>query len=407
MTDKTPPSARLLDVTRLASRAGRRLTGVDRVERAYLAHLLTLDVPVFGLARVVAGYALLDRAGLAGLLARIDGVTDWGNMDLISRLGRRLTIAQRRADTDLRRLAVARAGRTGLRGLLARHLPSGTAYLNVGHSNLTQRVLAAVRALDDAQITVMIHDVIPLDLPEFQREGTVRRFVDMLKRVGRMADLIICNSEQTRQDVQRTLLRRSIRAPASVVAHLGVDLPAPMANAITPKGPYFVAVGTIEPRKNHTLLLDIWEELAKEDSIPPTLYICGARGWRNEDVFARLDALPADGPVRECPDLSDPELAALVAGARALLQPSFAEGYGLPPIEAAALQTPVICADLPVFHEVLGDIPVYLSPVDRYPWVKKIKNLAEADGTRPDIGLNNGFVPPSWRDHFNIVLMLT
>lgn len=404
------PAARLLDVTRLASRAGRNLTGVDRVERAYLVHLLSLDTPLFGLARTVTGYVLLDREGLAGLLGRVDGRQDWGREDLLARLGRRLTPMQRRADADLRRLACARASRIGLRWLLRRRMPEGVAYLNTGHSNVSSRVLRAVRGIRDARVTIFIHDTIPLDFPEFQREGTVSRFREMLYRAGRHADLLIYNSARTMGDVDRILARRNLAA-RGIVAHLGVDRPKPdpaaLPDGLPPVRPYFVTLGTIEPRKNHALLLDVWEDLARADGPVPELLVCGARGWRNETVFARLDALPSGGPVRECPGLSDGAVAALIEGAAGLLQPSFAEGFGLPPVEAAALGTPVVCGDLAVYHEVLGDIPVYLSPVDRVSWLKQIKNLAREDGRISGTGTQSGFVPPSWRDHFDIVLKVT
>ncbi|WP_254919072.1 glycosyltransferase family 1 protein [Oceanicola sp. 22II-s10i] len=380
---------------------------MDRVERAYLVRLLQEDTPLYGLARVVAGYVLLDRAGLAGLLSRVDGDTPWGPADLRARLSRSLSPAQRQADADLRRLAIRRSTRPGLERMLRAALPAGTAYLNTGHSNLTDRVLRAVRSVPGGRIAVLIHDTIPLDLPEMQREGTVARFRAMFDRVLRQADLIICNSEQTRRDVMRHG-GAAAGGPDVVVAHLGVEPPRPDAGAVPADlptgGAYFIAVGTIEPRKNHALLLDLWAEMGPA---APPLLICGARGWRNEDVFARLDSLPPDGPVRELSDLTDGAISALVTGARALLQPSIAEGFGLPPVEAAALGTPVVCVDLHVYREILGDIPVYLPVTDRLSWRKTINNLTEADGRTTGTGMRNGYVPPRWEEHFNVVLKMT
>lgn len=410
---RSEPPARLLDVTRLASRAGRGLTGVDRVERAYLQHLLACPGPLFGLARTVTGFALLDRDGMAALLDRVDGRQDWGAADLVARMARRLTPMRQRADADLRRLAAARSSRIGLKWLLRRRLPERTAYINVGHSNLTPRVIRGLRALPGATIAVMIHDTIPLDFPDFQRAGTVERFRALLALVGRHADLILANSQQTERDTRRWLTAMGLKARYQT-ALLGVDMPAPDPDAL-PDGlgiarPYFVCLGTIEPRKNHALLLDAWEEMARTmppDALP-LLVVAGSRGWRNEAVFDRLDRMANDpkSGIREVAGLSDRAVAALLSGAAGLLQPSFAEGYGLPCAEAAALQIPVICSDLPVYREMLGDIPVYLSPSDSYSWIKNIKQLTQAHGNTTR-GRSLATDLPTWTSHFKVVLRVT
>lgn len=409
------PPARCLDVTRLVSRVGRGPhTGIDRVEQAYLDHLLSLPAPLFLLCRTATGYVLLDRQGALALASRLAGAVAWGGPDLAGFLSRKLSAPRRRAEADLRRLSVARARRGRLARLLRTHLPEGTAYLNVGHSNLHPEVFEAWRALPGARVGVLVHDTIPLDYPGFQRPGTPARFEAMLRRVGASADLAIYNSEATRT-ASETWFARWGRVPPGVVAHLGV-VPAPPDQAALPPGlslprPYFLALGTIEPRKNHALLLDVWQALSAE--LPPEdlpgLVIVGSRGWKNEEVFRRLDALSPKAGIVELSNLSDGAVTALIDGAAALLFPSRAEGYGLPPMEAAARGTPTICANLPVYREILGDYPVYADPDDVYFWKQSIRNLAESmqagqsgEGTRrvpPDL--------PDWSSHFGVVLART
>lgn len=399
-----PPTARLLDVTRLMSRAGRMLTGVDRVELAYLKHLIADDVPALALARTSLGYVLLDRAGM-GAIARAAQAGTWGRPDLLSRLSRRLDPPRQAAQALARRHAVARCLPPGLGRMLRRRLPVGTHYLNIGHSNLTARVLRAVRQVPQSRIAIMIHDTIPLDWPDMQRPGTVAAFRAKLMRAGQAADLILCPSASAAADIARHLAPVG-RVPPIRPVHLGVTLTPPDPAALPPgldlRAPYFVTVGTIEPRKNHVLLLDVWAALGPT---PPRLFICGSRGWRNEDVFARLDAHPPG--ITELPGLSDAALsdaalAALVQGATGFLFPSRAEGFGLPPVEAAALGVPVICGDLAIWREVLGETPVYLEPLDLYSWVKAVQNLlsgppADAQAKAPD-------PPPGWAAHFKIAL---
>ncbi|MEX3316234.1 glycosyltransferase [Sulfitobacter sp. PS-8MA] len=397
----TDPPARLLDLTRSLRRAGRTATGVDRVELAYLSHLLTLETPLYGLARTALGYVLLDRAGLRAFCDRIQGKLAWGRADLLSRLPKGRQAAVMRAESDLRRLARQRCLPQGLVAMLRRNLPTGFAYLNLGHSNLTDRVLLGVKAAG-GRISVLIHDVIPLEYPAYQRPGTVAPFRAKLDRVNLCADLVIYNSQDTRRRSEAQM-RRPV--PPAIVAHLGVDTPVPDAAALPPDlppaRPYVVCVGTIEPRKNHAFLLDLWQEMGRD---APMLLICGSRGWNNAAVFDRLDHLPLNGPVRECSGLSDRALAALVAGAAGAVFPSHAEGFGLPPAEALRLGTRVLCNDLPVLREVLGDKAVYAPLSDPYSW-KRI--LEEWAANPPDPRAMATYQAPTWAEHFKTVLKLT
>ncbi len=392
MVGRVAPTAYLLDITRLINRAGLHATGVDRVERAYLTHFANHDVPFHAIARTALGYVLIDRSGAGQVLDAIAS-GDWGRVDLISRLNPRLDPPRRVGQSFVRRVAVARARRSQLAQLIATHIPAGFTYLNVGHSNLNPRMM---QGLGSARKVVLIHDTIPLDHPKTQRVGAVAGFEQKLSLVSQCADVVICTSAQCQADVTRHMGAMG-RVPQMVTAHLGVEIPALDTDFAVPKDPYFVTVGTIEARKNHALLLDIWDNWGAD---APPLYICGKRGWQNDAVFARLDVGVA-GVVEEN-NLTDGQIARLLKGATAMLFPSRAEGFGLPPAEALALGCRVVCADLAVYGEVLGNSAVYVSLSDRYLWEKTIKNLAASDGSDP----KKQFVAPIWADHFKTVLTL-
>ncbi|WP_305967902.1 MULTISPECIES: glycosyltransferase family 1 protein [unclassified Mameliella] len=392
----TTETDRLLDLTRLISRAGRPMTGVDRVEFAYLTHLLRHG-PLWGLIRTSLGYALLDAQGCAALRDRI-ATGNWGETDRLSRIKRGLDPMRARAESDLRRLCVARCLPLRLSAMLRRHLPRGITYVNTGHTNLTDRVLSALQGID-ARVTVFIHDTIPLDVPQYQRPGTAHRFRLFLNRAAR-ADLLVCNSRRTEEELARHLPAQ--RLPQTISAPLGLDLTEPTQAPVGPwTSPYFVTLGTIEPRKNHALLLDLWKDMPGAH-----LLICGSRGWENHAVFQRLDAHPPR--VHELPGLDDGQVGALLQGSAGLLFPSLAEGYGLPPVEAAALGVPLLLNNLPVYWEVLGDIPVYADVADHYLWLNEISRMAadhQAGRTRAVKAPR--FAPPTWEAHFKTVLTLT
>jgi glycosyltransferase involved in cell wall biosynthesis len=394
----------LIDVTRLVSRVGAGpLTGIDRVERALLLGLLSRDCDLHGLCRTVPGFALLSRNGLQSLARRIAGTEPWGSADAVGFLSLKLPRARRAAEGTIRRLAAARARSSGLGSLLAERLPPGIVYFNVGHANLSPAALSAVRSIPSARVVVMVHDVIPLRAPWTQRPEAALRFAEKLDAVARHADVVICPSLAESHHLRSALLPAD-PAPALVVIPPGIDVVAPSPHAGLPRSPYFVAVGTLEPRKNIGLLLDVWDHLASTrspDAIPG-LVLIGRRGWESAAFFRRLDTMKARRPeVEEHPDLPDAARAALVAGARALLFPSLAEGYGLPPLEALALGTAPVCAPLPVYRETMGDAAVYAGGMDLYHWSGIVGDLAASKGLP---SMKDGWEPPSWDGFVNAVL---
>ncbi len=380
------PRALILDITRLAARLdGRPMTGIDRVEAAYLREALRRTAPLLLIWRQAPFTMVLGAGAGAALRAVIDGQAAAAGLP------------QR-----LRSHALGRAMGPGLARLIRRHAPTGGDYLNVGHMNLRPRGLAQMRRAG-LRVQVMIHDTIPLDFPQFQPPGSPARFRRRLLAALRGADRIIANSAATAADVSRWAARLGLACPPVLTAPLGIDLAAPAAlpAGLAADRPWFVTTGTIEPRKNHALLLDSWGLLAAR--LPaarvPLLLILGRRGWAGAALMARLDALPPDGPVRAWPGLDDGQVAALTAGARAALIPSWAEGFGLPAFEAAARGTPILAAPLPALAPLAGPGLTTLPPDDPAAWAEAVARATLAPAPRP--------APldfPGWTDHVDLVL---
>lgn len=282
----------------------------------------------------------------------------------------------------------------------------GLLYLNVGHTGLNEPSLPRWVEQNGLRAVYFIHDLIPLMHPEYCRPGEADKHARRIENVLVSASGVIGNSQATINDVAAFAADRGLpmaRAVSSFIA--GPTTPANVAPSVLERS-HFITVGTIEARKNHVLLLHIWERLARRyGPETPLLLVVGQRGWEAADALAMLDRADAlKGHVLELGKCADDELASLIAGARALLMPSFAEGFGLPVAEALRLGTPVVASDLPVFREFAGDIPTYLDVLDGLGWERMIVSFKEGSPERErQRKAIKDYSPPDWQSHFTIV----
>jgi glycosyltransferase involved in cell wall biosynthesis len=319
--------------------------------------------------------------------------------DALSRVLGKGSDPRHRVEFALRAVAVDQALPFALPRMIARAEGPFT-YLNIGHSNLTRRTLASFAAAPNARSAVLIHDLIPITHPDLVAEGMPARFAGIIDRVRRHVDLVICNSDVTKADLDAHW-RGDAQRPPAVTARLGVD---PPRRVNTPRDARsFVMLGTIEPRKNHALILDAWDLLAADlpPDLMPDLHIIGPVGWRVDALMARIAAHPLLGrSIHLHGPLPDAAVQGHLARATALLFPSLAEGYGYPPLEAALMGTVPICSDLPVFRNTLGNSAVYLGADDAYSWVETIKNHVSGIDALPVLPPPDC---PGWPEHFERV----
>jgi glycosyltransferase involved in cell wall biosynthesis len=218
---------------------------------------------------------------------------------------------------------------------------------------------------------------------------------------------VIGNSQATLDDLACFAQEQGLRMPPALAAWLGTD-PIPVRSDLRlPDRPSFIVLGTIEGRKNHQMLLNIWSRLIDRlGSDAPKLLIIGQRGWEAESVFDALDRTEKLlGHVVELSGSSDEELGRHLASARALLFPSQAEGYGLPLVEALGMGVPVIASDLPVFREIAGTVPLYLNPLDDHAWEAAILDYASPVSPARSAQLERikSFRLHDWQSHFDRV----
>lgn len=371
----------LIDVTRLLWRAwrGRHPTGIDRVCLAYVRHFRN------------RGLAVVQRKGLIFVLSGTHSETLF---DVLLR-GR-----------EIRRGEIVR---TLARALVsARRAPprENMLYLNVGHTGLNDRALPRWIARNHVRAIHLVHDLIPVTNPEFCRPGEAERHRERISNALASGTGIIANSKETLNELASFARETSAAMPQSVVAWIaglgdrGEIVPKSL------KSPFFVTVGTIEARKNHLMLLRIWRRLVEElRDAAPVLVIVGQAGWEADEALQILKDLgQLETYVIQMEDCDDDELGAWIAGARAVLMPSLAEGFGLPVVEALALGTPVIASDLPVFREIASDIPTYLPFSDQMAWEGQIRAfMTDSPERERQVERICAYEAPTWSEHFRIV----
>jgi glycosyltransferase involved in cell wall biosynthesis len=398
----------VLDISRLSTRMSRATpNGIDRVDASFAAHFLAgarnhkalLFTPVG--PRPVRGAAasrILDAVHHRWREAQRPE-SDAAFLHLRARLEE-----MRRAPADgappraseRRSLPLGMALRVGA-GAAGLHIAAWRAFdrirINAIYLNVSQfpvwipRYFRWLRDRPDIRPVFMIHDFLPIDHPEFFDPGSFRRHTKRLALVAQLAAGVLVSSEAAADALRVQFGRTGRRTIPILVQPLPVSpifaAPREIDETLAAQ-PYFLVCGTIEPRKNHLLLFNVWRALARlMGPATPTLIVAGCRGWENENAIDMLERCPAmRAHVIEAPGLSTPSLKRLMDNARAVLMPSFAEGYGLPVAEALAAGAPVIASDTPSLHAMGGSEVACLDPLDGLGWLAAIRRLAEAPAIR-------------------------
>jgi glycosyltransferase involved in cell wall biosynthesis len=401
----------LLDISRLIWR-GRRTgpSGIDRVELAYAQHFLAADAsrPAYAVVHLLGWLFGISPSGarrfVQAVAARWEGGASEANRTHSSGLlglYRTLFLSRWRVGFQLRRQLKAH-----------REPPI---FLVVSHHHLSREyTVRRIRRSFGARCVCFLHDLLPIDYPEYFQPGKEQGYRRVARIITHLFDTVIANSQTTADSLRN--FQASEPAPALPAANIHVArpgvsaFPRPQNMPMVPLGPqsvaYFIVLGTIEPRKNHLLLLNLWTRLATTMATPPRLLVIGARGWENEQAVDMLErSRRLRGLVEEHNRLSDTAIGSLLSQARALLVPSFAEGFGLPLAEALASGVPVLCSDIPVFREVGRNVPDYVDPLDLMAWLDAIVDYSRPDSPRRAAQMQRlaDWQAPLWPDHFAIV----
>jgi glycosyltransferase involved in cell wall biosynthesis len=272
-------------------------------------------------------------------------------------------------------------------GQLAR-LPFNRLIPGAGLFHATEHLLMP---LWDVPTVLTIHDLIPQLLPEHHKPLNRWYLNWTMPLYCRRADHIIAVSEATRRDLLATY-------------HLPPDKVTVIHEAASPRfhpqpesvqervrkayglpKDYLLYVGTIEPRKNLERLLEAWTPLRLTGECPP-LVVVGRRGWLSDSFYAAVDESPVREDIVLTGYVQDADLPVIYSAATAFVWPSLYEGFGLPPLEAMACGTPVVCADASSMPEVVGDAALLFDPEDEHAMMSAIRRIVEDGNLRDELG---------------------
>jgi glycosyltransferase involved in cell wall biosynthesis len=433
----------LFDLTRLLSATGRSApTGIERVEFAYARWLANApSIETHFVVTMNSRIRLAREKEVAGFLARqgatwqggAQGFSETQAIDNVNAFLRRGSDAPHAprfgylpADERQRRKALRQVDPKQRKRLLTtwaqqmaaewsgapvdpilrrRGRKSPAIYLRASLDRMEHPgPIERLKRFDGVKMVTFCHDTIPLDFPEYVRPASAVQCGERVRTLAKYTDGVIVNSHYSAGQLKKHLggYRPQIR-----VAHIGAEQDLPPLGANLPPleaVPYFLVVSTIEARKNHTLLFNIWRRLAETmGDRAPKLIVAGKRGWEAQAPIAMLDrAGSLSDHVYEAGAVPDAALDVLRRNALAVLMPSFVEGFGMPVTEALAVDTPVIASDIPVFREIVGDAADLIDPTDGPSWQRAIVEFAQPGSARRAAAVERAraYVAPSWEQHF-------
>ncbi|HUS70632.1 MAG TPA: glycosyltransferase family 1 protein [Anaerolineae bacterium] len=239
---------------------------------------------------------------------------------------------------------------------------------------------------------VTVHDLSFLRYPE-GAEPSLRAYLSAsVPRSIREADLILGDSESTRQDVIELLGvdrdRVEVVYPGVGQAFRVIGDQQHLAMVRELYGldrPFILNVGTLEPRKNLATLLDAYAALRRRGGLEHRLVIAGGRGWLYDGVFRCAEELSLKENVLFLGYVAEEHLPALYCLADLLVFPSLYEGFGLPPLEAMACGTPVITSDSSSLPEVVGEAGLMVPAQDPEALAEAMAMVLADRGLREDL----------------------
>ena len=257
----------------------------------------------------------------------------------------------------------------------------------------------------DAIFSMTVHDLIPIFARDTCDQGTAVVFEEFLRKSFLFTDHFLPVSEHTALDLHKFSTSLEIRNPSISVVENGHALdeffPPATHKARAPiDGRYVLFVSTIEGRKNHSYIFDVWAQLSALVEDLPALVCVGRFGWRAEQFLEKmLLSNNLGNKIRVMSDVSDAQLESLYANCLFSVYPSHYEGWGLPVGESLCKGKLSVVSDRSSLPEVAGEFGVYVNVNSVDDGVEKIQRLIEDDEYRSSLEhrLRTDFMPRTWK----------
>src|SRR6266481_4322 len=267
--------------------------------------------------------------------------------------------------------------------------------------------MAEVKRCYGIRFAILIHDLIPIKYKSFVEPHHTVQFRNWLRDAIPLADIVFTNSKHTRTALIEFAAESGWRLPRVEALQLGSGFcdPRTAGEQATTSFParYVLFVSTIEVRKNHRLLVRVWQRLLERHgaNLVPNLVFVGKVGWLVDGLLADLEASGyLNGKVILLPSLSDAELQQAYRSCLFTVFPSLCEGWGLPIVESLAHGKFCVASNHASIPEAGGDLIDYFDPLNEDDALAKIERPLIDPGylaTR-EAKLRAEYRPRTWAD---------
>lgn len=252
-----------------------------------------------------------------------------------------------------------------------KYFNKGSVYLEIeaawAERKLPPSVLYPMLKKRNVKIATYIYDIIAIRFPQYCNDGLIMKFSAFFDVASYYSDLIFTDSQFAANDICALIKKAGRKTPKFCVAYPGCDfmkvsLDNPSIDEdirkIAESGKYILTVSSIEPRKNHKVILDAYDSYLQDRDI--NIIFAGRLGWKIKELSTRLFRHKDYGKkIHLISGANDETISFLYQEAWLSVFPTHVEGYGLPAVESLIAGTPAILSDIPVLREVAGDNAKY------------------------------------------------